>query len=296
MLQDDVGQATVGHVHCLRLVSCLLLGCLEPESSWGAVYWAASTGSKGAASTGSKGAVSRPAHQLLVEQGVPLPHGALGEVTVGRLQHPLEHGVPAPITKLSYLHLHSYTTYHGICTAIPSPLYLNSHTCTLIPSPSYLPCHTYNVIQGGWSFLPLPNFPMCQNQEKKQSHELATLWNDQVQDLPPPKNGRVPDSGEFRGCKFRTLPFFWGGKSGLSHFRGWPVQDSVLFWILAHRKIWGWQEGSATLYLHRHTLTIAPALLYMHCQTCTIVLALLYLGNSCRICTVGRFKNVSKKG
>jgi hypothetical protein len=37
--------------------------------------------------------------------------------------------------------------------------------------------------------------------------------------------------------------------SGLSHFRGWRVQDSVLFWILAHREIWGWQEGSATLYV-----------------------------------------------
>ena len=36
---------------------------------------------------------------------------------------------------------------------------------------------------------------------------------------------------------------------GLSHFRGWPVQDSVFFWILAHREIWGWQEGSDTLYL-----------------------------------------------
>ena len=35
---------------------------------------------------------------------------------------------------------------------------------------------------------------------------------------------------------------------GLCHFRGWPVQDSVFFWILAHREIWGWQEGSATLY------------------------------------------------
>ena len=36
---------------------------------------------------------------------------------------------------------------------------------------------------------------------------------------------------------------------GLSHFRGWPVQDSVFFWILAHREIWGWQEGSDTLYM-----------------------------------------------
>ena len=37
---------------------------------------------------------------------------------------------------------------------------------------------------------------------------------------------------------------------GLGHFRGWPVQDSVFFWILAHREIWGWQEGSATLYIY----------------------------------------------
>ena len=37
---------------------------------------------------------------------------------------------------------------------------------------------------------------------------------------------------------------------GLSLFRVWPVQDSVFFWILAHREIWGWQEGSATLYMY----------------------------------------------
>ena len=39
---------------------------------------------------------------------------------------------------------------------------------------------------------------------------------------------------------------------GLYHSRGWPVQDSVFFWILAHREIWGWQEGSATLYHYTH--------------------------------------------
>ena len=37
--------------------------------------------------------------------------------------------------------------------------------------------------------------------------------------------------------------------SGLSHFRGWQVQDSVFFWILEHSEIWGWQEGLDTLYL-----------------------------------------------
>ena len=41
----------------------------------------------------------------------------------------------------------------------------------------------------------------------------------EAQDLPPPLNGRVPNSGEFRGDKFWTLP-------GLSLFRGWPVNDS----------------------------------------------------------------------
>ena len=46
-----------------------------------------------------------------------------------------------------------------------------------------------------------------------------------------------------------TLVTLGVASSGLCHFRGWPVQDSVFFWILAHREIWGWQEGSATLYL-----------------------------------------------
>ena len=42
---------------------------------------------------------------------------------------------------------------------------------------------------------------------------------------------------------------FWGWQVlDLSHFRGWPVQDSVFFWILANGENWGWQEGSATLY------------------------------------------------
>ena len=71
----------------------------------------------------------------------------------------------------------------------------------------------FGILQGGWSFLPPPNFPMCHNPEKKQSPKLATLWNDKVQDLPPQKNGRVPNSGDIRGGKFWTLQFFGGGKS-----------------------------------------------------------------------------------
>ena len=27
--------------------------------------------------------------------------------------------------------------------------------------------------------------------------------------------------------------------TGLCHFLGWPVRDSVFFWFLAHRQIWG---------------------------------------------------------
>ena len=48
---------------------------------------------------------------------------------------------------------------------------------------------------------------------KKQSHELATLWNDQVQDLLPPKNGRVQNLPPLNSQELGTLPFFEGGKS-----------------------------------------------------------------------------------
>ena len=66
--------------------------------------------------------------------------------------------------------------------------------------------------------------------------------------MPTPKNGKVPNSGEFRGRKFWTLPFLGVASPGLSQFRGWPIQDSVYFWILAHKEIWRLPEGWVTLY------------------------------------------------
>ena len=36
----------------------------------------------------------------------------------------------------------------------------------------------------------------------------------------------VPNSGECSGGKFVTLPFFEVASPGLSHFRGWPDQES----------------------------------------------------------------------
>ena len=84
--------------------------------------------------------------------------------------------------------------------------------------------------------VPPPNLPMCQNPENTKLCKLATPKNGRVQDLPSPKNGRVPNSGEFRGCKSWTLPFFSGGQFG------------TLFFFLDLWKIWGWQEGSDTLY------------------------------------------------
>ena len=81
-------------------------------------------------------------------------------------------------------------------------------------------------VQGVWSFLPPLNFPMCQNPEKNRVPNWPPPKNGRVQDLPPPKNSRVPNSGEFRGRKSWTLPFFWGGQFGTLFF----------FWILAHKK------------------------------------------------------------
>ena len=106
------------------------------------------------------------------------------------------------------------------------------------------------LMWGVWSFLPPPNFPMCQNPEKKH-HELATLWNDQVQDLPPQKNGRVQNLPPLNSPQLGTLPFFGGWQVlNLVISEGGQFRTLVFFWILAHREIWGWQAGSNTLYYH----------------------------------------------
>ena len=76
---------------------------------------------------------------------------------------------------------------------------------------------------------------MCQNPEKNEITKPRTCHppkNSKVHNLPPPKIGRVPNSVQFRGGKFWTLPFLGVVRTGLSTFIGWPVQDSVIFWIL----------------------------------------------------------------
>ena len=66
--------------------------------------------------------------------------------------------------------------------------------------------------QGVRSFLPTPNFPMC------QSPKLATPRNGRVQDLPPLNS---PELG--------TLPFLGVASPWLCHFLGRPVWDSLDF-------------------------------------------------------------------
>ena len=82
---------------------------------------------------------------------------------------------------------------------------------------------------------------MCQNPKKQESwtgHPLK--W------LSP-------------GLASSGLCLFWGvANHGLSHFGGWPVQDSVFFLIVAHREIWGWQEGWVTLYHDSGSGSTAP--------------------------------------
>ena len=65
-----------------------------------------------------------------------------------------------------------------------------------------------------------------------------------VQNLPPPKIGRVQNFGEFRGGgKSWTLAFLEGGKFWILSFeRGGQFRTLLVFSILAHREIRGWQE------------------------------------------------------
>ena len=77
------------------------------------------------------------------------------------------------------------------------------------------------------TILATPKFP-CARIQKKKSPELATLYNDRVQDLPPPKIGRVQNLGEFVASS-GLCPFLRVASSGLCHLRGLPVQYSVVF-------------------------------------------------------------------
>ena len=46
-----------------------------------------------------------------------------------------------------------------------------------------------------------------------------------------------------------TLVSFGVTSPRLCHFLGVASLGLCFFWILAHREIWGWQEGSDTLYM-----------------------------------------------
>ena len=87
--------------------------------------------------------------------------------------------------------------------------------------------------------LATPKFPYVPESRKKES-----------------RTGHSQKMAESRTCHPLThqswgLCHFLGVASpGLCHFFG--VASSGLcffFWILAHRQIWGWQEGSDTLYI-----------------------------------------------
>ena len=61
---------------------------------------------------------------------------------------------------------------------------------------------------------------------KSKSPELATLGNDRVQNLQPPKNETVYN---LPPLSFGLCHFLGVASSLLCHFRGWPVQDSCFF-------------------------------------------------------------------
>ena len=63
-----------------------------------------------------------------------------------------------------------------------------------------------------------PQISQCARIQKKQRRELATPKNGRDQNLPPLNS---PELG--------TLPFLGVASPELSHFRGWPVQDSCFF-------------------------------------------------------------------
>ena len=67
--------------------------------------------------------------------------------------------------------------------------------------------------------LAIPKFPYVPESRKKKSPELATLWNDKVHDLPPPKNGRVQTLPPLKSPQLATLPFFGGDKSWTLSFQ-----------------------------------------------------------------------------
>ena len=68
-------------------------------------------------------------------------------------------------------------------------------------SDQYMKGKVFSPVVGGAPELLAASYVLCRASAKKKGEELATL-----------KNGRVQIFSEFRGGKFWTLPFLWGGK------------------------------------------------------------------------------------
>ena len=98
-------------------------------------------------------------------------------------------------------------------------------------------------IQGEPSFLPPPNVP---ESWKNKSPELATLWNDCVQDLPPSEMTVYKTCHPQKMAELRTVDPSYVVDSAMlvmvsprqTQLRGWPVQDScyISLSILAQRE------------------------------------------------------------
>ena len=92
-----------------------------------------------------------------------------------------------------------------------------------------------------------PQISLCARIQKKTESWTGQPLKWPSPGLATPKKWQSPELATSKLTRIGTLQFFGGPE--LSHFRGWPVQDSCFFfWILAHREVWGWQEGSNTLY------------------------------------------------
>ena len=91
------------------------------------------------------------------------------------------------------------------------------------------------VLHTGWPILlATPKFTYVLKSREK-SPEQATLWNSKT--WHPQNMSPILVSSEVASSVLSH--FLWLASPGLSHFRGWPVQDSFFFFqILAHREIW----------------------------------------------------------
>ena len=72
------------------------------------------------------------------------------------------------------------------------------------------------------TILSTPLFLYVPEWRRKQKTELATLWNDRVQNLPPQKNYRVQNLSEFRGGELWTHD--WLKRYRVVRKRGWILK------------------------------------------------------------------------